>query len=379
MVIQEPTKDQYSLYFHIPFCTKKCAYCHFYVLPDKSLYHTQLAKAIALDWNRLEGVDQKKLVSIYFGGGTPTLFGVSNIQNILEKIGKDMTSMEVTIETNPDNVTVEMIKNLKDIGINRISIGVQSLDDKLLKTLTRTHCKEKAKEAIYTIKEAGIDNISIDLMYEVPEQTFESWQNTLAEAVELPISHISLYNLTFEPNTLFYKKKHLLKPYVPSEKTSKKMFIEAINVFEGAGFIQYEISAFAKENLYSRHNTGYWLARPFLGFGPSAFSDWNGCRYKTVSHLKRYLDLLENGLEPIDFSETLSKDQRIKELFAINLRLLQGVNIPSFEKRHGKILSELMKSLKEVQKACLIEIDQDTVRMTRKGMLLYDTLCSMII
>ena len=210
-MILEPTKDQYSLYFHIPFCTKKCDYCHFYVLPDKALYHKELSAALSLDWKRcLKELNKKKLVSIYFGGGTPILFGESHIAHILKQLeldtGTDIRSIEVTIETNPDNTSYHTIKKLKDIGINRVSIGVQSFDDTLLKTLTRTHSKEKAKKTIYAIKSAGIDNISIDLMYEVPGQTIASWQSTLKEVSELPISHVSLYNLTFEPNTVFYKK-----------------------------------------------------------------------------------------------------------------------------------------------------------------------------
>jgi oxygen-independent coproporphyrinogen-3 oxidase len=237
---------------------------------------------------------------------------------------------EITLEANPEDVTKETVSPFQKIGINRLSLGIQSLDNLLLKRLGRQHTAQKACEAIDATAEAGISNITIDLMYDIPSQTLLSWKQTLAQLPSLPITHLSLYNLTIEPFTLFHKKRSSLTPLLPSSEESLHMLEAAIETLVSIGLGRYEISAFARPGFESRHNTGYWLSRPFLGFGPSAFSDWEGERYRNISDLKKYATLLKSGQSPIDFRERLSPLASLHERLAIQLRLLSGIDQRDF-------------------------------------------------
>jgi oxygen-independent coproporphyrinogen-3 oxidase len=231
----------------------------------------------------------------------------------------------MTIEINPEFTDFEKLQ-----PFNRVSIGVQSLDPALLECLGRLHTQEEAKRAVRGVKEAGIDNISIDLMMELPGQTLDSWKRTLDEALELPISHVSLYNLTFEPHTPFYRNRKELAKTVPNPSLAREMIEVAIDRFEARNLPRYEISAFGRPSV---HNSGYWTGRPFLGIGPSAFSYIDGTRFQNVSNLHRYIQALRSGKSPIGFSETLSEEKSKRERLAIALRLVRGVpleEVPSY-------------------------------------------------
>lgn len=372
----QTTGKKISLYFHIPFCKKKCPYCHFY-----SIYHTQenensYVEAIKKHFEIYKkDIQERKVVSIYFGGGTPTLLSINSIKNILSLIDiqKDC---EITIEVNPEDVTDEKITAYKDLKINRVSIGVQSFDDKLLKILNRRHTSKKAKEVIEKFYKSGIKNISIDLMYDIMNQTTSSWKKTLQEIKNIPIKHISLYNLTFEENTPFYKEKDKLQKLQPNEEKSLKLLNDAVLAFDKLNFKRYEISAFAKKGYESIHNSGYWSGREFLGFGPSAFSYFNKKRFQNVCSLKDYISLLNNDKSPISFQEELKYPDNVNELLAINLRLLKGINIKNFEKEFGKIPKSTLEILK---KSPFVTFEKNKVKLNEKGLLFYDTLASEII
>lgn len=362
-----------SLYFHIPFCTRKCPYCHFYVIPNQSKAQNELMKALALEWQMLlPKLHNKKIESIYFGGGTPTLLGPDNIRTILSWIEYPSTC-EVTIEANPEEVTLSLMQELKQAGINRVSIGVQALDDVSLTMLGRTHNSQKAIQAIESTYQAGISNISIDLMYDLPGQTLESWTSTLAQVKSLPISHLSLYNLTIEPNTSFFKRKERLAPLLPTQEMSLKMLDIAVSSLESFGLQRYEISAFAKEKKQSHHNIGYWTARPFLGLGPSAFSYYEKTRYRNSAHLSRYSALLHAGKSPVDFSEQLAYPDDLHELLAVELRLIKGVELNNFEERHGKLPPSTQEKLQQLQKKGWLEMGKGVLRLTQEGLLFYDS------
>jgi len=213
-------------------------------------------------------------------------------------------------------------------------------------------------------------------MYDIMYQDLLSWKKTLAETANLPITHISLYNLTFEENTLFYKNKENLSKFLPDENLSLSLLNSAIEEFEKMGFERYEISAFAKNNLSSVHNLGYWQGRDFLGFGPSAFSYFESKRFRNICNLKKYLELLKDSLSPIDFEEKLLYPDNINELLAINLRIIKGVDINDFEKKFGKIPQETISILK---KSSLVEFQNNFIKMNKNGLLFYDTLASEII
>ena len=358
-----------GLYFHIPFCNRKCPYCHFYVIPNKDEHKELLLNSLLLEWEIVD-LGDAPVPSIYFGGGTPTLFGPEKIATLLSKITNQTSDCEVTIEANPEDVTLALIKAYKEAGINRISLGVQSLVDDSLITLERTHNRNKAIDAIHTTKEAGIDNISIDLMYELPDQTPESFQKTLNQLESLPITHLSLYNLTIEPNTAFFKRTLNL----PTQEEGLEMLTRAILTLESIGLKRYEISAFAKPGFESRHNTGYWTARPFYGLGPSAFSYINGTRYRNVANIHRYAKALKEGTSPVDFEEKLPYPQNVHELFAVALRLTKGVHLSTYDlpqKTHQKLESLIRQGY--------LEKELQSLRLSEKGLLFYDQVASEII
>ena len=354
----------YSLYFHVPFCKRKCDYCHFYVIPDRSEYKGLYIDALRKEWKvRCPLLANGKPISIYFGGGTPSLLNPSSIEEILSWISP-ASSVEITLEINPDPHCD--LKAFKAVGINRISVGVQSFDDALLKHLSRQHAADDAQQTVETLLQAGFTNISIDLMYDIPHQTLTSWEKTLALAAALPITHLSLYNLTFEPHTVFYKKRKALIPYLADEQMSLMMLEMAISFLKNCGFRRYEISAFAKQNFTSKHNIGYWQNRPFLGFGPSAFSYWKGTRFRNRSHLHLWAKALKSGEESIDFSETLPPLEALQEQLAIGLRMLEG-----FPKQPFPPSLEL--KIKKLIKQGLLEETPERLRLTSRGLLFHDT------
>ncbi|MCX6990924.1 MAG: radical SAM family heme chaperone HemW [Chlamydiae bacterium] len=378
------SKKPASLYFHIPFCTKKCPYCHFFVVPDREDHKEQFMIALEREWNlvhkSLMGFD---VVSIYFGGGTPSLLGPERIQTILEWIEKSglpiAADCEITLEVNPENVTPSLMKDFRKAGINRVSLGLQSLDDTLLNILGRTHTASKSVQAVQATYDAGITNISVDLMFELPHQDVRAWESTLAQVQTLPITHLSLYNLVIEPNTPFHKKKKEISLHLPSQEICSQMLDMAVTMLESFGLKRYEISAFAKEGYESRHNTGYWRARPFLGLGPSAFSYFEGKRFQNIANLSKYCTLLEKGILPKDFEEELPYPQNLKELLAVELRLLQGVDLVEFEGRHAKLPQEMKDSITQLIEKGWLERDGDRIKLTSQGLLFYDSVAEEII
>lgn len=370
-----------SLYFHIPFCRRKCPYCHFYVLPDKEEFKQQLLSALELEWKRqLPLLKGKEIVSIYFGGGTPSLFGPAAIGTILSWVRSSVQlaeKCEITLEANPEDG--EKLATFASVGINRFSLGVQSLHSPTLLLLGRNHAKEHALNALNAAKSAGVTNLSIDLMYDTPEQTVSSLKETLHELKDLPITHLSLYNLTIEPETLFFKKRAQLKPLLPSPDESLKLLQTAVEGLDALGLKRYEISAFARDGLASVHNVGYWTARPFLGFGPSAFSYWEGKRFRNIAHLGKYSALLSQGNSPVDFEEQLTYPDNLLELLAVELRLLRGVSITDFEARHAPLPQEAKARLLLLEQKGWLTRSKDIVRLSEEGMLFYDSVASEII
>lgn len=349
-----------SIYIHIPFCSHKCPYCHFYVLHDKEILKDLLLEALLLEWSRI--VPPKKIASIYFGGGTPALFGAHRLERVLKAMGKQ--EVEITIEANPENSSEELFKSLLDIGCNRLSLGIQSLDPIELQFLGRKHTPEKALWAVETAYKAGFNNISCDLMYDTPKQTMTSWHHTLEKTASLPITHISLYNLTIESNTPFAQKETQLRLLLPDEVASAQMYTDAQQLLQETGFSQYEVSAFARNDRRSYHNIGYWIGRPFIGLGPSAWSYRNGKRFQNIPNLVRYAQALKEGQSTIEEEDTATT----KELLAIHLRLLDGC-----DRRQFAIDASTQEALDRLEQKGLIVQEGSKIAITSKGILFYDT------
>ena len=360
-----------SLYFHIPFCTKKCDYCHFFVLPDKEAYKVQLLQGFKREWAlRQSWLAEAEIATVYFGGGTPALFGPDRIAEVLRWIPLS-SQTEITLEANPENIDKPLMRAYAQAGINRVSIGLQTLDDSLLLTLGRLHNAKKALDAVHRTAEAGIENISVDLMYDLPGQSLRHWQDSLKQMAALPITHLSLYNLTIEPHTVFFKKQAVLTRMLPDPETSLAMYTSAVEELARQGLEQYEISAFAKPGFLSQHNTGYWTGRSFLGLGPSAYSYIEGRRFRNIAHLNRYCACLEAGQSPVDFEEALEPEARFRELLAIRLRLCEGVNLEQFSVAYGSFPIE--NTIQKLISEGLLEQQKSILRLTQKGILFYDT------
>lgn len=352
-----------SVYLHYPFCRKKCPYCHFFVLGHRDDLEERWATALLKEFDLHKYFfENKKLVSCYFGGGTPFLLSLPYFEQILAKIPK---GIEITVEMNPEDLSKEKLQKLREFGVNRLSIGVQSFDDELLKILGRNHSGAKARETVETAFAVGFENITIDLMYDIPTQGAISFKRSLEIASTLPISHLSLYNLTIEPHTAFHRKKKLLEKKLPSDEESLEMLQEAISYFDQGPWERYEISAFAKNGQRSEHNLGYWQGREFLGLGPSAFSYISGSRSQNVCNFPEYEKAIMEGRIPTGFKETLPYPASLYELIAVGIRVKEGVSISSPS-------PELTTKLTSLHKQGFVKVEGDCYTLTEKGQLFYD-------
>lgn len=343
------------------------------MLPNLPSAHEEFVKTLLLELELKKVlIANKTIKSIYFGGGTPALLAPHFFEQILSGIPHD-PSIEITLEANPENLTLELLQGFRKAGINRLSIGAQSFDDELLKILSRTHDSKTTIQALQWAKTAGFDNITIDLMYDLPTQTEAVWIKTLKTAIQQPITHLSLYNLTIEPETVFFKKRKALTPKLPSPDSSLTMYNAALEILPQGNLLPYEISAFAKPGFHSQHNVGYWTARDFLGIGPSAYSYWNKNRFRNVPHFGKYQKALLAGLDPKEDSDDLSEEERRRELLAVEIRLRQGVNLDTFQARHGKLEPLIFKEIDSLITKGWVEKAGNQIHLTSQGILFYDS------
>lgn len=379
----DPLQD-FSLYVHFPFCTKKCPYCHFFVLQDKSKQHQDLFNAYISELDTYkESFFNKKLCSIYLGGGTPSLADIRLWHHLIDHIKKLFPEIcpdiEVTLEFNPESLNAKKVEKALKAGINRVSLGVQTFDDRLLSLLGRAHTRKDILKGYHEAREAGCQNISLDLMYELPTQNQDIWEHTLEELCRLDPEHVSLYNLTFEKGTPFYRQKDVLSKELPDEQVSLKMYEIMQLKLKQQGYTQYEISAFSKPSYQSAHNTGYWLGREFLGIGPSAFSYMQQRRFQNHANLSQYLSKIKQGVCPVNFDEKLEPEAQKRELLLLALRLNEGVCLESFIKKWGDLEPLVIEKLCLLVKWGMLSQKAQHFKLTQKGRLLFDELASHIV
>ncbi|MCS7028161.1 MAG: radical SAM family heme chaperone HemW [Bacteroidia bacterium] len=370
------------LYIHVPFCKQACSYCDFYFVTGfkyKAEYVQAVQNEIKLRKNEINEV----LNSIYFGGGTPSRLSIAEIEQILNVIHanfKVLDTTEITLEANPDDLTHEYIKGLIVLGINRLSIGVQSFDDNELKFMHRTHTAQKAEYSVKLSQDTGIENISIDLIYGSPLLTDSQWQKNIQTAIQLQIPHISAYNLTIEPKTALYQKvqQGILPPV--DEQKSAIQFRMVVEILEHAGFEHYEISNFALPNWYSRHNVGYWLHAPYLGIGPSAHSFDGNTRSWNVRDIYTYLsDLLKNKLS-IEEKESLTLEQKANEMLMLGLRTKWGANLNKiYQKTEIDFFKIKGTEIEQFLEQKLLNISNQVLYLTLEGKLLADYITQKLI
>ncbi len=363
-----------GIYIHIPFCKQKCHYCNFFSVAsskNKAEFIGALKKEIKLQKNYLKNEEVK---TVYFGGGTPSLLSVFEIENIFEELNKYHNiskNAEITLEANPDDLNTKKIQSLSKSIVNRLSIGVQSFFNDDLKYLNRVHQSEQALCAIKQSQDAGFKNISIDLIYGIPTLSNEKWQKNLNLFFNLNLAHLSAYSLTVEPKTaletLIRKKK------IPPIKEAESIihFEELITQTEAHGFIHYEISNFSKEGYYSKHNSSYWLGGNYLGLGPSAHS-YNGVsRQWNVSQISKYI--LNTKGEAIFEKEILSKTQQFNEYVMTSIRTVWGCNLEHIKNTYGKSFYEhLARSASKHITEQRIKQKGSVLSLTRLGKLYAD-------
>ena len=317
-----------GIYIHIPFCRKRCHYCDFFKSTDLSQKARLLAGLKKELESRAPELDSEEINTIYFGGGTPSVLLIDELKDLLntiQQLYQVAENAEITLEANPDDLTQAILSALKQTGFNRLSMGVQSFSEADLKLMNRRHGVMQAIQSVKWAKEAGFSNISIDLIYGLPNQTIEEWERNVRIAIELDVQHISAYNLTYHQGTVFYErlKKGILKE-LPDE-LSLQQFGMLIQILKEAGFEHYEISNFCKPGLYSQHNSSYWKSKKYLGIGPSAHSYDLVSRRWNVSSIAKYLDGLENGQEYWE-DEILTEQDKYNDFIITGLRTIWGIS-----------------------------------------------------
>lgn len=368
------TPKPLGIYIHIPFCRSKCQYCDFYSLGgsrDRRLVDNYL-QSLANHMKETGAIAPEYLVdTVYFGGGTPSFFGADNLRRIFAELQhrfKLDKQAEITFEANPDSVNDQLLKKLRAEGFNRISLGVQNDDDEMLKKLGRPHTYEQARQAVQKARRAGFENISVDLMFGLPNQTLSQWEDTLEHVLLMHPEHVSCYALKVEENTPLWEYKDCAN--LPDDDTQADMYLRAVEILKDAGYRQYEISNFAKPGFECRHNLKYWLGGEYLGFGPAAASDFAGKRFTNKSDIHNYIQgILEQNVTILSECETLPLRDRAGEYLMLRLRTAYGINAEEYEKNFLMPFQPLARIIDKFEPEGLFTKEEDRWHLTPKGYL----------
>ncbi|MBI1287791.1 MAG: radical SAM family heme chaperone HemW [Flavobacteriales bacterium] len=366
-----------GIYIHIPFCRRACHYCDFHFttnLKNAQELVDAILREIELRNDYLSG---ESISTIYFGGGTPSLLPTSELERIIDRISTFHpleNDLELTVEANPEDLSTNKLKELKNIGVNRLSLGTQSFIDAELKWMNRVHTSEQAKTAISEAQGLGFDNISIDLIFGLPDQTISDWEFNLSEALKLNVQHISSYALTVEEKTVLNSRIKKGMQKAPDDERTMEFFRMNMDLLPQNGFEHYEISNFAKEGFISRHNSSYWKGTPYLGLGPSAHSFIGTTRQWNMRANAGYIRTIKN-VESFFFQEHLSENDRLNENIMIGLRTKWGIEKDRMERIKTGSWLQLISNLNDLEPDNFI-IASNAIRLTKKGMQLADGLAA---
>jgi len=373
----EPTyrRPPEAAYIHIPFCVSKCHYCEFNSYPGMDSIFGQYTQALITEIENAPRPDPARpLETVYFGGGTPTLLPAHYLLDILSAVRETFglaDDAEVTIEANPGTADKAKLAELRNGGFNRISIGVQSLDDEFLEKIGRAHSRRQAIDAYESARLAGFANIGIDLIFALPGQTLDGWRATLDAAVGLGSEHVSLYELTIEEGTRFAEMRARGELDLPDEDTRLNMYETAISKLTGAGFEHYEVSNFARPGYRSRHNQVYWRNEPYYGFGAGATSYVEGERARRVADPRAYIAAVCSGSDAIEFSERLTGRAALAETIIQGLRMIEGIDLSAINAAYCTDLAqEFENEIARLRERGLVEEADGHLRVTHCGLLL---------
>ncbi|MCL2083280.1 MAG: radical SAM family heme chaperone HemW [Oscillospiraceae bacterium] len=365
-----------GIYVHIPFCPSKCGYCDFYSIPgaDESLMegYTKAVLAHIGEAAQFTGKNAKTFGraadTVYFGGGTPAFLGIVRLKKLLAGLRKGYhisKGAEITIEANPDTVTLRTLKKLRKAGFNRISFGIQATQPDLLDTLGRAHDTQSSADAVRNAAAAGFDNISADIMYGIPGQKWADLEETLHTVFTWGVRHISLYGLKLEEGTPLYEKN----PIFPSDEEQAECYLNAIGLLEGNGFLQYEISNFAQQGFACRHNSKYWDLGPYMGFGASAHSDLGNRRYAYVKDIQEYINGVNDSNSIMQEMHEIKMVERAGEYVMLGLRTTKGISSNEYTRLFNVSFDSLEVKLERCAKWKLCTRSGDRWRLTPQGFL----------
>jgi oxygen-independent coproporphyrinogen-3 oxidase len=358
-----------GLYIHIPFCKSKCLYCDFNSYEKREGDAAGYVKALMQEIEAYQRKYNLKYKTVFIGGGTPTVINYDLIGDLMEKLGSHIKAgAEITMESNPGTVTPESLKYYKSLGINRLRIGLQACQEGLLRDIGRIHSLEDFLYSYDSARKAGFDNINIDLMFALPNQTQKMWEETLEKAVSLGVDHISCYSLILEEGTKLYELYKEGKVRLPDEEEDRKMYKTAMDILDSHGYSQYEISNFARKNMECKHNLLYWRNEEYLGFGAGSHSKLEGVRFWNYKDIDRYNSIIMQGKLPVEGKEELSISEDMWETIFLALRLNEGLNLHDFEIkykvnfhiRYGNMLSKLMNQ-------GLVMMESGKLKLTKRG------------
>ena len=371
-------KKPLGIYIHVPFCRSKCIYCDFYSVTTKEQnLPEQYRKAICQHIREAGAQAPGYLVdTIYFGGGTPSYFGAEGMAAILTAIRKNFDvspTAEITFEANPDSVSKHLLRRLRSEGFNRVSLGIQCDDDEILEKIGRPHNYQQAVDAVKLIRKKGFRNVSVDLMYGLPGQSLEAWQETLKNVLKLKPEHISCYGLKVEEGTPLHEVQALAN--LADDDTQADMYLSAIQILRKRGYRQYEISNFCRKGHVSRHNLKYWNSEEYLGFGPDAASDFGGRRFTAVRDVHGYIDgILNGGTVLREVLDVPSRD-RAGEYLMLRLRTSMGVEPEEYERRFLMPFAPLAEALEKFrQQGLAVHTYDGRWHLTPQGFLLSNSI-----
>lgn len=363
-----------GLYIHIPFCKSRCIYCGFYSTTDMAFrqrYVDALCKEMIFRGERSEERGER-IETVYLGGGTPSQLTAEQLQQLFDGILKvyDVApDAEMTMECNPDDVTDQFAAMLSQLPVNRVSMGAQTFDDKRLRFLHRRHQASQVGEAVKRLRNVGIDNISIDLMYGFPGETLDEWKHDIDAALALDVEHLSAYCLMIEEGTPLYRMMHKEKTSsLCDEELERQMYEMLIDRLTAAGFEHYELSNFARPGRRSRHNSSYWQDVPYVGLGAAAHSYDGQRRSWNVSDIRRYMEGIEQGL-PVSEGEELDADTHYNDRITVALRTCEGLPLDELSERHRNYL---LKAATRYLKDGLLQLTDNHLRLTRRGLFVSD-------
>ncbi len=367
-----------GLYIHIPFCRSRCGYCSFYSnggrMDPKTVDHYMQALA---DHMKETGKGTRDYVvdTIYFGGGTPTYFGAENLDTVLDEIHRNFRvslDPEISVEANPDSLDEKTLKRLLKAGFNRLSIGVQSHNDEILKAMGRPHTFEEAKEAMELARKVGFANISMDLMYGLPGQDMEIWMESVEKVVAMRPEHISCYCLTLEEGCAMFDYRKSLN--IADDEYQLRMYLMASQYLREHGYDHYEISNFAKKGMESRHNMKYWLGKEYIGFGPSAASDFGGKRFKILDDIGGYIEGIHKQGQILSECESVSPRDRSGEYLMLRARLKRGISPKEYEARFLRSFEPMHQFLERCAGEGYAEYTDGRWVLTEKGWFISNTI-----